>query len=495
MADFKEKYADFPDLLKAEGAESITALMKGFIDRKEEPIEIVQETKDKIDKQRVIDFRSFIESQGVAVERGNRNACADQKQFTDIADQQNRNAQNTWADRALPYSKPARLYGTNPRQIKLPKAVSAGAIKAGSGASKRPTAESYRGNQGRQQPLAKPYQVATVTPSLYEDKAKGNYQRFVKAQAGKRGTAIGDRAVVFSQNGTPHYGDSILDKSLQENLSANVAAAAPPVSAVPSQITTGAKLPAKDLTRGKNGQITPKGDTVTAGVAFGVAAAAITLIMFPLQYIVNFFTFMLQLQTATSNIRNIATSTTTFISNIGYLLGFGKDALVPVEKGFDGILNNVFGKEKVDYVKLQFAKLSVAVNAAVNIVDSVRDMSNALGNAVQEGARNTSKIGNALKAARVIDSKFDWMDEKISASRNTGTFAEVNNALAVTGQVTNELSNITRELKEAADEAAQLEKEAKEKAEREKKDHTGETSPKYVDQSAPVAPAIRRESI
>jgi hypothetical protein len=491
--EFQGKYADFPDLLKAEGAESLTDLVRGFIERDEEPIELVRETKERLNNQRVIDFKSFLGSQEIAVERGNRNACADQKQYSDIANQQNRNAQETWADRQLPYSKPAKLYGNSPGQTKLPKPVSTGAIRLGSGAAKRPTIESYRGNQGRQQTKGKPYQVTTITPSLYEDKAKGNYQRFIAAQAGKRGTAIGDRAVVFSANGTPHYGDSILDKSLQENLSANMAAAAPPISEVPSQITTGTKLPAKDLTRNKNGQVAPKLDIPTALAATGAAAAAITLVMIPLQYLVNFFTFILQVQTATSNIRNIATSTTTFIGNIGYLIGFDKDMMKPVDENFSGILNNIFGKDKVDYVKLQFAKLSVAVNAAVNIVDSVRDSANVLGNAVQTGARNTSKIGNALKAARVLDSKFDWMDEKISASRNTGTLAGVNNALSTTGQVASELANVTREIKDAAEEAAALEKEYQEKLEREKKDHTGETSPKYVDKAAPVIPTIRRD--
>jgi hypothetical protein len=433
-----------------------------------------------------------VESLPVATERANRNACADQKQFADIAEQLVAQGNRSWQHLAIPDHRPAKLYGTGKNQTAIPAPRSTGPVKVSRGAPQRAAPRNFTGNQGRNIPTATAYQVPTVAPTLFEEKGKENAVRFVQAQAGKRGTSIGDRAISFSQNGTPLYGDQILDRAAQENLAANQAAVTPVVTTPPTAITPGPTTPGKSIKRAPAAQVHPKGDSLTAGITMALAAAAITAIMFPIQYLISFFTFLLQVQTATSNIRNIASSTTMFFGNIAYLLGFGENVLQPVEKTFDGILNSVFGKEKVDYVKLQFAKLSVAVNAAVNIVDSVQNISNTLGSAIEQGANNVSRIGNALKAARVFDDKFEWMNEQISTRFRGGKFGQFNAALGTTSAVSSELANITREIKDAADEAKELEKEAEERDKQQKKDHGGVTAPKYRD-GAPDLPRIARE--
>lgn len=490
MAEFSGFWDDFPNLETAAGAKSITDLIRESLPNGKQPAELAEEKRLELERQRATDFKSFMASQPVAIERGNRNACADTAQFSKISEQLATTAAGGWQGRVTPYAKPARTYGQKPGQTKIPKPRSAGAIRAGGGVTLRQPVQNFRSNQGRSLPPQTDYQAPAVEPTLFPEKAAENQRKFIQAQAGQRGTAIGDRAIVFSQNGTPLYGDTILDRSAQENLSANIAATAPPVTSAPSRIFDGPKLPAKALQRGKSGQIHPKGDTVTAIGAIALAGAAISLIMFPIQYLIQFFNFLLQVQTAASNIRNIASSTTTFISNIGYLMGMGPDVLQPVEKSFDGILNNIFGKEKVDYVKLQFAKLSTAVNAAVNIVDAFRDGNDALASAVTETSRNTSRIGNFLRGAGIFSRKFDWMDEEISAHRGKGKLADLNRALGTTSTVANSLREVTAEIKEAADEAEELQKEFDERAKQEKKDNTKSTAPIYTDGPVTV-PTIR----
>jgi hypothetical protein len=492
--EFKGTWDDFPNLDKANAAKSIVDLLTETTADGKHPIAPVKDLQDKQKQQQLTDFKSFHQSQATALDRGNRNACADRAQAARIADAQSLDFQKQYQDRITPHTQPARLYGTREQQTRLPTPRPFAPVDNTKGVPRIPYARNSL-NQLRTTPTRSNYAVPVVEPTQFTDKAKDNHNKFMQAHAGKRGTSIGDRAIVFSQNGTPHYGDSYLDKSLQDNLSANQAAAGKPVTSAPTNIATSTPVKAKALNRGKNGQIHPKGGAVVGMLAGAAAIAAISAIMFPLQYFIAFFSFLLNVQTATSNIRNIASSTTTFFSNIAFLMGFGEDALKPVEQNLEGMLNNVFGKDKVEYVKLQFAKLTVAVTAAVNIVDSIRDANNALATVAEASARNGARIGNALKVARIIDKGFDWMDEKISYARSKGTLAGVNRSLGTVGTVSSELTNITREIKDAVKEEEELDKQFnKAKAEREK-DHTKEIAPIYTESTPPVVPTIREASV
>jgi hypothetical protein len=472
MAEF-EFWDKFPNLDKAASAKSLTDVVRKMLAAETHPIELVEEVQSKRNKQRKIDFDSWALSIPVAVKRGNDNACADRHQSASVEEQQLQEGNQQFTGRIFPHGKPTRLYGAGANQTKTPKQRSSGGATGGT--RKPPT--SYRGNQLRSTPQPKPFTVRTIEPDVPADRER--VEKFARAHAGKRGTAIGDRALGFSPNGTPLVGDSALQRSRSENLSANQASATPPITSVPSDVKTSATpLKAKDLSKGKSGQVAPKNDAIVAGLALAVGAALVTAVMFPIQYLISFFNFMISLQTAVSSIRNIASSMTTFISNIGYLLGFGKDALKPIDEAADGILNNVFGKEKVEYVKLQFAKLSTIVTAGANILSAFEQGNNALAGAVQEGANNTSKIGNALKATGLfVTSKFAYMNEKISAVQPApGRLANLNNALSVTDQVGSSLTTITSEIKTASEESLELEKRYEEERKKANPDRKGESS-------------------
>lgn len=492
--DFKGTWDDFPDLSKANNAKSIVDLLAETTKDGNHPIAPVKKLQDKQKQQQLADFKSFHQSHKTAIDRGNSNACADRHQFANIADAQSLASQQDYKGRKTRYSKPARIYGSKRDQTELPIQRPINSVTNTSGVRQ----QSYnrtRFNQLRPLPSRDAARVPVVNPTQYADKGKENYNRFMQAHAGKRGTAVGDRAVVFSQSGTPHFGDSYLDKSVQENLSANQAAAGSPVSTAPSKIVAAKPVDAAALGRGKNGQVHPKSGAVIAMLGAAAVVAAISAIMFPLQYFVSFFSFLLNVQTATSSIRNIATSTTTFFNNIGFLMGFGEDSLKPIEQNLEAMLNNVFGVEKVQYVKLQFAKLSVAVTAAVNIMDNIRDANNALAIVAEESARNGARIGNAMKAARLIDMGFDWMDEKISYARNKGALAGVNRSLGTIGTFSSELTSATQEIKDAVKEEEELDKADREATERRAKTHDKEIAPTYEEKTPVKVPPIREASI
>lgn len=488
-----EGWDKFPDLNKANAAKSIIDLLNETMKGGKHPIEPVRQKQAEIDKQKHIDFKSFVASQATALERGNRNACDDRHQYGKIGDAQSLENQRQYEDRILPQNKPAVLVGKYKTQTQLPESKPTSATN--DKRRNKPEAGTTRaGNQLRANDKAKPTTIRTVEPDLYADKARGNYNRYLASHAGKRGLTVGDRGVVYSSNGTPHYGDSYLDKSLQENLSANQADATAPITNRTTEVKTVKSVPARDLKRGKNAQVVQPNGAAVAILAAGAAILAISAIMFPLQYFVQFFNLLIDVQIATSNIRNIASSTVVFLTNIGYLMGFGEDVLKPMSDSFEGMLHNVFGKDKVEFVKLQFAKLSTIVTAGVNIIDSLKDANETVANLAEAAAQNGAKVGNALKAALIIDKKIKWWDEEFSKARAKSKFKKLNEQLSARSSVYSELANITREIKDADDEVKELEKDAEEKKQADAEKELQKSQEKYADANAEKVPTIKEGS-
>jgi hypothetical protein len=489
-----EGWDKFPDLDKANAAKSIIELLNATTKDGKHPIEPVRVKQAEIDKQKHIDFKSFVASQATALERGNRNACEDRHQMGKIADAQSLEQQQQYKDRILPHGDRVNLIGKGKGQTQLPtsKPTSASNDRR-RGSNNR--SSNRAGNQLRANDKPKPTTIRTVEPDLYADKANGNYNRYLASHAGKRGQALGDRGVVYSPNGTPHYGDSYLDKSLQENLSANQADATAPVTAPVSEIKTAKAVEAKKLKRGKNAQVVQPNGAAVAILAAGAAILAISAIMFPLQYFVQFFNLLIDVQIATSNIRNIASSTVVFLTNIGYLMGFGEDVLKPMSDSFEGMLHNVFGKDKVEFVKLQFAKLSTIVTAGVNIIDSLKDANETVANLAEAAAQNGAKVGNALKAALIIDKKIKWWDEEFSKARAKSKFTKLNEQLSARSSVYSELANITQEIKEADDEVKELEKDAEDKRIADYDKQLQKNAEKYAEANAEKVPTIKEGSV
>jgi hypothetical protein len=126
-------------------------------------------------------------------------------------------------------------------------------------------------------------------------------------------------------------------------------------------------------------------------------------------------------------------------------------------------------------VKFNFARINTVFTAGANVFSKVRSTSAALAAGIETDAQNTSKIGNALRRAGVVDERLAVMDEKISVRVDESQLKVLNQKLSKVGNVSSELSGIASDVKTANDELKQLDKDKadKEKAAKEKGTESG----------------------
>ncbi len=453
--------SEFPDLAKAKLNLGLDTLVKGLLDDDQELYQLAQDKKVALYKQRDIDLQSFWMSQAGAIERGNSNAC-DTKNLLD-------RVRSNQGDKVEPIVmvNPAQVrpYGKGKNQTNLPKTRSSG---VSSGNRSRPPSMV---NTNRNQLLSKAvgsdsHRIDTITPTQYSDKSARNMKQFARAQAGQRGTSVGDRAVVFTANGTPMYGDSYLDKNSAENLSANQATSNAPLSRIPKDIKVNKPISAEGLQQQPRANVTPKGDTTANLLMLTGIAVAITTVLFMFQHILIFVELILQVSSVTSTITNVAGSFVAILNNMGSLFGLGEGLIDPLSQTFDSMLNNTMGKDKVDYMKYQFAKISSGFVAGQNILNKVSGLNNTVGKVTETNANNTSKIGNALKAMGMIGGDVPWMNEKNKVNVGAGKFGV---ALDTISGLSNSLAEISSDVKTQIEEQSNLDKEFKSRESTDKK--------------------------
>jgi hypothetical protein len=471
----------FPDLIKAGLGKGLEDLIKGLRGNDQEFFQLAQDEKTKLRKQRDIDLKSFIQSQSAAIERGNANACNTRHQFDAIAQDLARQTQPI----VLSSNSQQPAQGRGKLQTTLPSTNSSTPTR---GARSKPPSLSRSSINQSISPIVsdRPYAVQPVTTSNLPAKSKRNLTQFARAHNGDRGTSIGDRAVVFSANGTPQYGDSHLDRNTTENLAANQATAEPPLTQIPSKVTAVKPQNADPLQQQPRANVAPKSNTMANMAVLGGIAAAVTAILFFFQYVLMFVQFILQVSSSTSTITNIASSFVAILNNIGSLFGLGNGVIEPLQKTFDSMLNNVFGKEKVEYVKFQFAKISAAFVSAQNLAGKLSGVQNSLGGVTEKNADNTSKIGNALKMMGMMASGQGWMNENNKV--NTAAAGFTGKLEGISG-LASSLTDVTNEVKSAKEQQETLDKEHtdREKAETES---TEKATEKHADPDVPDAHSV-----
>jgi hypothetical protein len=468
--------SQFPDLQKAGLNLNLESIVKGLTDKDQEFFELAQKKKVALNKQREIDMKSFWESQTGAIERGNQNAC-DTK---NLIDRVRINQGDKVIPIVLPSTKKRSPYGNGKNQTRLPKPRSA----SPSSGSKSPPSSMINLRLNQSVPpvvSAKSHVVDVIAPETYSDKAIRNLRQFGKAQAGERGTSLGDRAVVFTANGTPMYGDSYLDRNHAENLAANQATSNLPVTQIPKKIQANKPMSAAGLQQQPRANVAPKSDGVGNMLLLGGIAAAVTAVLFLFQYVLIFIQMILQISSVTSTITNIAGSFVAILNNIGSLFGLGEGVIEPLSKTADSILNNTFGKTKVDYVKYQFAKVSAAYVAGQNLLNKVSGLNNTIGTVTADNANNTSKIGNALKSMGMLANGDGWMREDNKISTGTGNLGD---KLTNISGLASSLTDITNDVKTATEAQKTLDKEQAEKEKTTKKGEQKATE-KHVDSEIP----------
>jgi hypothetical protein len=466
--------SQFPDLEKAGLKRRLEDIVKGLMKDDKEVFQLAQDKKVELNKQRAIDLQSFWISQAGAIERGNSNSCNTKNLLDRVRDNQNKRVSPI----VIPSPAKRNPYGVNKKQTKLPKRNTASPAKGNR--SRPPSMTRVPVNQSLR-PAIDPnkHLVDTVQPNQYPAKATRNMEKFAKAQAGDRGTSIGDRAVVFTANGTPMYGDSYLDKNNQENLAANQATSNLPVAQIPSGIQQGKPMSSAGLQQ-------PKGDTTANLLVLGTVAAAVTAVLFLFQHILIFVELILQISSVTSTITNVAGSFVAILNNTGSLLGLGEGLIDPISSTFDTILNNVFGKEKVDYVKYQFAKISSAFVAGQNLINKVSGLNNTVGKVTETNANNTSIIGNAMKAMGMIGGNVPWMNEDNNVKAGIG---KVGTALDTISGLSNSLAEISSDVKTQVQAQTDLDKQQQE-LETANKEGEKKATEKNSDKSIPEVAAL-----
>ena len=459
--------SQYPDLQKAGLNKKLEDIVKGLLDDDKEVFQLAQDRKVALNKQRENDLQSFWMSQSGAIDRGNSNACDTKNLLERVRAKQ--------ADKVEPLLLPSpamrRPYGKLKKQTKLPRTRSSGATVGNR--RRPPSLNTLPVNQLLPPAIdPNPHTIDVIKPEQYADKAKRNMSQFAKAQAGNRGTSIGDRAVVFTANGTPMYGDSYLDRNAQDNFAANQATSNLPVAQIPKKIKTNQPMSAAGLQSQPRANVAPKSDTTGNLLVLAGIATAITVVLFMFQHILIFVELILQVSSVTSTITNIAGSFVAILNNMGSLFGLGEGLIDPLSQTFDSMLNNAMGKEKVDYVKYQFAKISSGFVAGQNILNKVSGLNNTVGAVTEKNANNTSIIGNAMKAMGMIGGNVPWMNEDNKVSTGTG---KIGAALDTVSGLSNNLAEISSDVKSQKQEQAELDKSYKE---RQKEDEKGDKKAK-----------------
>lgn len=443
---------DFPDLKKALAGKTLEKLLKQ-IPQGDSIYEPANEEKRRLEKQHRGNFVAAIRSHAVAVTAGNSNSCTDKKQFGATAQQQ-----QNWTSKN---TKKAKLPSYGARRVTRNLPTRRGAAPVKNTVGQQPVAPSLSrarlGNLNAQ--TRSEYRVETVKPQKLD--GKRNFNNFVRAQAGYPGKSI-DRAISYTHDGTPQYGDDEINQATQDNLSANLANT-PPTLDIPTTVKPGATIDAAKIDRKQPAQTQPKGDSVGNILVLGTVAVGVTAILFLLRDIIGVASLVINISTVVSTVTNVAQSFVAIFDNIASLLGLSDGLSKPINSTFDGILNSVFGKEKVEYVKYNFARINAVYNAAANTFNRIRSTSRALADGIEEGANNTSKIGNALRRAGVLDDKLTKMDEQIAINVDKSQLQTLNTKLTKVTNVSSELQGVTSDLKTGQDELKQIETDRTEK--------------------------------
>ncbi len=450
MSDDLPSGSQFPDLLKAKLGKKLDDFIKGMLDDDKEFFQLAQDKKTDLNKQKAIDYKSFVQSQADAIQRGNSNACDSRHNYEQIAAKQAAQVVPT----VIPGVAKKSPLTKGKTTTKMPKTRSATPSK---GARSRPSSISrFKTNQAISAVTdPKAHYVQPIETNNSPEKSKRNLTQFTKAQAGERRTSVGDRAIVFSANGTPHYGDSYLDRNVAENLSANQATSNAPIATIPNKIEVGKPISSNPLQQQPRANVAPKANTTANLVVLGGIAAAITAVLFLFQHVLIFVELILQVSSVTSTITNVASSFVAILNNIGVLFGLGEGLIDPLSKTFDSILNNIFGQQNVDYIKYQFAKISAAYVAGQNLLSKMGDFNNSIGKVTEGTANNVAKLWNSFNGIGMFGGGQPWAREDNKVATGAAKFSA---SLGSISGLSSILSDVTSDVKSAKEQQDEIDK-------------------------------------
>jgi hypothetical protein len=244
--------------------------------------------------------------------------------------------------------------------------------------------------------------VGTLYLRGVNDDRKRDTTNFEKAVEGEKGQSIGTRAVLFNHDGSVTLGaNNIRDNAVAIERSADIASENVSNGSIPKK-----RVRARDYSTKfhPNKKKIAGTDDVAAGIAAlgGVTAmTAIVAMLTPMHFITSAITFLTSITTMFTNVNNVVNTFLTISDALLGLLGI-KNSSKGLKTFLGEMVDNAFGKERVQNAKNLFAKCINSTAVATKLLEKVQSMRQGTNNKVDELALQLGTVNNSLGAAGLI---------------------------------------------------------------------------------------------
>lgn len=277
------------------------------------------------------------------------------------------------------------------------------------------------------------------TRSIKQDRKGDKSKLFKDAVNGVGNLSIGDRAVLFNQDGSITTGaNNIRDNAIAIERSSNIPSESVSNGSIPRRIKPA--TPYK-TSRHPNKSRLAKTNDVAGGVAAlgGIAAmVGVIALLLPQHFVTSAITFLTSITTFFTNVNNAVNTYLTVVDALLSIFGIkGSGAAV---KGFvTQIVDNALGgKENVQQVKNAFASGINTIAVTTKLLEKTQSMANNTDDLVDEVAIRLGAVNNAMGAAGLIPPELMSTSkgiEDLVAIRSVGDEAFTENLTALTSEI------------------------------------------------------------
>ena len=241
-----------------------------------------------------------------------------------------------------------------------------------------------------------------LTRSIDVNRKGDSRQLFRDAVEGKGNLSIGDRAVLFNQDGSITTGaNNIRDNAVANERSANIATESINHGSIPEKVKPA--TPYKTSNHPNKARLAKTNDLAGGVAALGGIAAMIGIIslLLPQHFITSAITFLTSITTFFTNVNN---AVNTYLTVVDALLGiFGIKGSGKAVKGFiTKIVDNALGKENVQAIKNAFSQGINSIAVTTKLLEKTQAIANNTDNKIDEVALKLGAVNNAMGEAGLI---------------------------------------------------------------------------------------------
>ena len=293
---------------------------------------------------------------------------------------------------------------------------------------------------------------------IIEDRKRDDRQLFRDAVEGKKSLSIGDRAVLFNQDGSITTGaNNIRDNAIAIERSSNIPSEAVNNGNIPRKFKS--DKPYRTTNHPNKSRIANTNDLTGGIAALGGIAAVVGIIalLLPQHFITSAITFLTSITTFFTNVNN---AVNTYLTVVDALLGmFGIKGSGKAMKGFIAqIVDNALGKENVQQIKNAFASGINSIAVTTKLLEKTQAMANNTDNLVDGVALKLGAVNNAMGEAGLIPPELMATSASIDTlvDKRTENNEELkDNLTALTAEIKNK-EETTKELKDEKETAEKL---------------------------------------